>query len=504
MNHYYVLVENPRDVEGIPENALAAARAEALKRNLRTENENKWAFTLQFPSYSPFMKYCKNENLRRELFAKFKTRCVHDDFSNINNVKQLAKLRFERAKLLGFKSHADYILEERMAKSSETVTTFLNKLLQKTFEKAKVELNELKEFRYELEKRRDINLWDYSFYYEKLKMKLFNVSDEMVKPYFKLENVVEGIFLVAKKLYNLEFTKVSNVEVYHPEVSVYEVNDTKAQKFIGLLYVDLHPRASKKSGAWMTSFRDQGVVNGQDERPHISIVCNLTAPTKEHPSLLSLTEVTTLFHEFGHALHGLLSENQFKTVGGTSVYWDFVELPSQIMENWVQEKECLDLFAKHIESGETIPQTIMDALKKVDTFHVALGQLTQIQYGLLDFAWHGGDPSTITDVVAFEDSILKPLSVFDMFPGGNFSCSFGHIFSGGYSAGYYSYKWAEVLDADAFEFFKEEGIFNQKVSSKFRENILSKGGTEDPLELYIRFRGRAPDPDALLRRQNLL
>ena len=404
---------------------------------------------------------------------------------------KLPIFRHERANLLGYKSHANFILEERMAETPEKVYEFLKELLIKAKPAAKQEFKELSEFAKALDGIEQLQSWDGSFYSEKLKQKRFNLDDEKLKPYFKLENVIEGVFMITERLYGLSFEEVFDVDKYHPEVKTYKIYDSD-NKFVSLFYADFHPREGKRAGAWMTTFKPQFILNNKNERPQISIVCNFTKPTENKPSLLTFNEVTTLFHEFGHALHGILANTIYPSLSGTSVYWDFVELPSQILENWCYEKEALEVFARHYETEEPIPMSFVESIKKSATFQEGMATMRQLSFGFLDMSWHASDPSGISDVKqhevkAFEDTLLYPNN-----PETCMSVSFAHIFQGGYSAGYYSYKWAEVLDADAFDYFKEKGLFNREVAEKFRDDILSKGGTEKPMVLYKRFRGREP------------
>jgi peptidyl-dipeptidase Dcp len=350
----------------------------------------------------------------------------------------------------------------------------------------------------------DLMPWDTAYFSEKLKMKKHQFDQEQLRPYFKLENVIAGVFEHARRLFGLTFKETTTIPVYHPDVKVYEVSDEESGRFVGLFYADFFPRPSKQGGAWMTSFKEQGLHGGEVTRPHVSIVCNFTKPTPTKPSLLTLDEVQTLFHEFGHSLHGLLSQCTYVSLGGTNVYWDFVELPSQIMENWVLEKDALDLFAAHYQTGEKIPKELTEKIRATARFQAGMIAVRQVNFGMLDMAWHSADPSAVTDVNEFEKRVTARTSLLPRVEGTNTSSSFSHIFAGGYSAGYYSYKWAEVLDADAFELFKEKGLFNREVGRSFRDNILSRGGTEHPMVLYKRFRGREPDPDALLRRDGLI
>ena len=500
INEYFLLVSDTKDLKGLPADAIEQAASEAKERG----HEGKWAFTFQFPSYMPFMTYLDNRELRQKMFeARSRLGFKHAKHDNSELIRKIVALRHERAKLLGHNSHADYVLQERMAETSQGVYQFLDRLLEKAQPAAKKELVELSAYAQKNGHQGELKRWDFAYWSEKMKMDLYKVDTELLRPYFKLDNVIEGIFSVAKKLYNITFTELSNIEVYHPDVKVYEVKD-KQGKHLSLFYADFHPRKGKSSGAWMTSFRDAVTLDGKEVRPLISIVCNFTKPTSAKPSLLTLDEVLTLFHEFGHALHGMLTKNNYPSVTGTNVYWDFVELPSQIMENWVYEKECLDLFAKHFETGELIPSSLVEKIIEAKNFLEAMGTLRQLSFAYLDMSWHAKNPLPVEDLSAYEKNLLSKIEVFEFLEGSSQSCSFSHIFAGGYSAGYYSYKWAEVLDADAFEYFKENGIFNQSIAQKFQENVLSKGGSEHPAILYRRFRGRDADPDALLRRSGLL
>ncbi|WP_455169123.1 M3 family metallopeptidase, partial [Aegicerativicinus sediminis] len=477
---------------------------EAAKHLAESKNKEGWLFTLDYPSYIPFLKYAENRELRKKLAIAAGKKGFHgDDLDNQDIVLKIVKLRYERAKLLGYKTHAHFVLEERMAKNPDTVNTFLEDLLEKAKPAAQKELERIKTLATELDKISDFQKWDSSYYSEKLKQQLFNLDDEKLKPYFKLENVINGVFGVANRLYNLSFEVTKEIDVYHPDVKTYKVvgsdNNLKA-----IFYADFFPRAGKRNGAWMTSYKSQYKKGNKNERPHISIVCNFTKPTKTKPSLLTFNEVTTLFHEFGHALHGILADTTYPSLSGTSVFWDFVELPSQVLENWCYEKEALELFAHHYETGELIPQEYIEKIKESAAFNVGMQTVRQISFGLLDMAWHGIDPTNVEEVKTHELEAFKPTLLLPDVAENCMSTSFSHIFQGGYSAGYYSYKWAEVLDADAFEFFKEQGIFSSQVAKKFQENVLSQGGIEDPMILYKRFRGKEPNPDALLRRAGLI
>lgn len=499
-NKYQMYLTDESQLDGLPDGAKEAAAQLAKSKG----KETGWLITLDYPSYIPFMKYTNNRELRKELSLAFGSKAFHEDeLDNQENVLKIAKLRFERANLLGYKTHADFVLEERMAETPGKVHNFLNELLEKAKPAAEREFKQLEDFAKNLDAIDRLQKWDGSYYSEKLKQKLFSLDDEQLKPYFKLENVINGVFTVAEKLFGLVFKQVSNVDTYHKEVKTYKVYDT-AGKYIALFYADFHPRAGKRGGAWMTSFKSQYIANGENVRPHISNVCNFTPSTPTKPSLLTFNEVTTLFHEFGHGLHGMLANTTYPSLSGTSVYWDFVELPSQIMENWCYEKEALELFATHYETGEVIPMELVAKIKESATFQEGMQTLRQLSFGLLDMSWHGTDPTEITSVKAHEAVTFRDTNLYPDTPETCMSTSFAHIFQGGYSSGYYSYKWAEVLDADAFAYFKEKGIFNKEVATKFKENVLSKGGTENPMTLYKCFRGAEPKVEALLERAGLI
>ena len=498
-NKYQMHLTNESDLDGLPEGAKEAAAQLA-----KSKDKNGWLITLDYPSYIPFMKYAKNRELRKELSLSFGSKAFkNDELDNQKNVLQIANLRYERANLLGYKTHAHFVLEERMAETPEKVHAFLNELLEKAKPAAGREFKQLEDFAKELDGIENLEKCDGSYYSEKLKQKLFNLDDEKLKPYFKLENVISGVFKVAERLFGLSFKEVFNVDKYHEEVKTFEVYDGQ-NKFISLFYADFHPRPGKRGGAWMTSFKSQFRKNGKDSRPHISNVCNFTPSTKTKPSLLTFNEVTTLFHEFGHGLHGMLANTTYPSLSGTSVYWDFVELPSQVLENWCYEKEALELFATHYKTGELIPMDLLEKIKASATFQEGMATLRQISFGKLDMEWHGQNPSEIKDVKAFENKAFEGTQLYPETPETCMSTAFAHIFQGGYSSGYYSYKWAEVLDADAFAYFKEHGIFNKEIATKFKENVLSKGGTENPMVLYKRFRGSEPKIEALLERAGLI
>ncbi|HUH26063.1 MAG TPA: M3 family metallopeptidase [Flavobacterium sp.] len=498
-NAYQLHITNENDLDGLPEGAKEAAKSLAQQH----EKEG-FLFTLDFPSYLPFVTYVKNRELRKEIaIANGKKGFQNNEFNNEQIVLDLVKLRNERAQLLGYKNHAAFVLEERMAQTPEKVFEFLNDLLTKAKPAAEKEFNELTAYAKKLDAIDHLEKWDGSYYSEKLKQERFNLDDEILKPYFKLENVLNGAFEVANKLYGLTFTEVHTIDKYHADVQTFEVTDEK-QNLIAIFYTDFFPRKGKRNGAWMTSFKSQWIQNGINARPHVSIVCNFTPPTPSKPSLLTFNEVTTLFHEFGHALHGMLANTNYPTLSGTSVYWDFVELPSQIMENWVYEPETLALFAKHYETGATIPQEYIDKIKESSNFLEGLATLRQLSFGLLDMGWHTQDSASIKDVKSFENEQFAATQLYPDVAENVMSTAFSHIFAGGYSAGYYSYKWAEVLDADAFAYFKENGIFNKEIATKFKDAILSQGGTDHPMNLYKKFRGHEPSADALLHRAGLI
>ena len=498
-NNYELLVTNESKLEGLPE-----SEKETAAQLAKDKGKEGFIFTLQYPSYIPFMKYVKDRELRKELSIAFGAKGFQDNkFNNEDIVLKIANLRHQRANLLGYNTHADFVLEERMAKTPKKVNNFLEELLEKAKPAAEKEFKELTAFAQELDNIDHLEKWDSAYYSEKLKQKLFDVDDEQLKPYFKLENVIDGVFTVANKLYDLQFKEVQNVDKYHKEVKTYRVTNAKGEE-VALFYADFHPREGKRGGAWMTVYRDQQKKDGKNIRPHISNVCNFSRATSKKPALLTFNEVTTLFHEFGHALHGMLADTTYTSLSGASVYWDFVELPSQVLENWCYEPEALALFAKHYETGEIIPKELIEKIKKSANFQEGMQTLRQLSFGMLDMAWHGIDPSTIKNVKEHESKAFENTKLFPDVAENCMSTSFSHIFQGGYSAGYYSYKWAEVLDADAFAYFKEEGIFNKEVATKFKEHVLSQGGTEDPMVLYKRFRGKEPNPEALLKRAGLI
>jgi len=488
-----------KDLAGLPDGAIEAARALA-----KSQEKEGWIFTLDHPSYLPFVTYADNRELRKKMSVAFGAKGFqNNEFDNQKIVLQIAQLRFDRAQLLGYATHAHFVLEERMAESPEKVKAFATDLLAKAKPAATKEFAQLTAFAKALHGIDHLEKWDGAYYAEKLKQELFDLDDEILKPYFQLEKVLGGAFTVAQKLYGITFEAISEIDKYHEEVKTYAVKDEDEQ-LVAIFYADFFPRKGKRNGAWMTSFKSQYIKNGHNERPHISIVCNFTKPTETKPSLLTFNEVTTLFHEFGHALHGMLANTTYPSLSGTSVYWDFVELPSQILENWCYEPEALSLFAYHFQTNEMIPMALVHKIKESASFQEGMATMRQLSFGLLDMGWHAQDPSNIKDIKAFETEQFAATQLYPDVKENAMSTSFSHIFQGGYSSGYYSYKWAEVLDADAFEYFQEKGIFDKEVATKFKENILSKGGTEHPMILYKRFRGHEPKPDALLKRAGLV
>ncbi|MGB5394055.1 MAG: M3 family metallopeptidase [Lutimonas sp.] len=496
-NAYTLHIENEENLKGLPDGAVEAAK-------LLAEEQDKegWIFTLDIPSYLPFMTYAEDRSLREILAKEYGKRGFQkNEFDNQKVVLDIVNLRNDRAKLLGYPTHAHFVLEERMAEKPQKVIDFLQDLLKKAKPAAEKEFEQLKE----LARKDQIEIlqkWDGSFYSEKLKKQLFDLDEEQLKPYFKLENVIQGVFDISNKLYSLKFEEVQDIDKYHEDVKTYLVK--KNGEVVSVLYADFFPRKGKRNGAWMTSYKSQWKKDGVNSRPHISIVCNFTKPTKTKPSLLTFNEVTTLFHEFGHALHGMLANTTYPSLSGTSVYWDFVELPSQVFENWCYEEDALKLFAKHYESSALIPFELIEKIKKSANFLEGLATVRQISFGLLDMAWHAKDLSDIKDVKSYEELIFAQTKFYPDVPENCMSTAFSHIFQGGYSSGYYSYKWAEVLDADAFEAFKEKGIFDKGTAEKFEKFVLSQGGTDKPMTLYKKFRGKEPDAKALLKRAGLL
>ncbi len=493
-------ITNEEDLKGLPDGIKEAA---ALLSKSKGKTDG-WLFTLDYPSYIPFMKYAENRKLRKQLNEAFGARGFNsNNYNNENVIAEIVALRLKKAQLLGYDTYADFVLEERMAKSPSNVYQLWDELLEVALPKAKEELNEIKKHAQELGFEDELEAWDFSYYAERLKNKKFAINDEILKPYFKLENVLEGAFKVANKLFDITFHQRQDLPLYHEDVVTYEVKDHN-NNFVALFYADFFPREGKRSGAWMTSFRGQNKYNNNIQRPFVSIVCNFTKPTETKPSLLTFNEVTTLFHEFGHALHGMLADGYYESLSGTSVFWDFVELPSQLMENWCYEEESLNLFAKHYQTEESIPMEFVQKIKDSAQYLSAYQTVRQTSLGQLDMAWHNLNNTTALSVSEFEKSAGENTQLFPYNEKTNTSAAFSHIFAGGYAAGYYSYKWAEVLEADAFEFFLEKGIFNKAVATSYKDNILSKGGSKHPMELYKQFRGAEPSTKALLKKAGLI
>lgn len=494
-NAFILHITDSTQLAGLPAYAVSAGASEAKARNLEG-----WVFTLQHPSMSPFMQFSQNRELREKMWRASNTKCIGGEFDNQAIVKRIAELRIQEANLLGHKLYSDYALEERMAKNTETVNNFLNDLLEKSLPYAKKDVEAIQKYANQNGLEGKLMPWDFSYYSEKLKNEKYAINDELLKPYFKLENVQKAVFALADSLYGLKFTEAKDVPGYHPDVQVYDVTDANG-KHMALFYSDFYPRDSKSGGAWMTEFRGQGFnKDGVEERPFISIVCNFTKPTETEPSLLTFYEVTTLLHEFGHALHGILAEGKYSGLTGTNVARDFVELPSQIMENWATQKEYLASFAKHYQTGEVIPDELIQKIIDSKNYNSGYASVRQLNFGITDMAWHTISEVPQEDVVTYEAKAIERAQIMPYIEGTAFSTSFGHIFSGGYAAGYYSYKWAEVLEADAFQVFKEKGIFNKEVAESFRKNILSRGNIEDADVLYRNFRGRDPRPEALMEK----
>ena len=497
-NNFQLHITTEGDLKGLPEGAKEAAADLAKSKNV-----SGWIFTLDFPSYVPFVTYIENRELRKNMAISYgKKAFQNNEYNNEKITLKIVALRQERANLLGYETHAHFVLEERMAQNPTKVLSFLNDILEKAKPAAKKEFEQLAAFAKELDGIEHLEKWDSSYYSEKLKQKLFNLDDEVLKPYFKLENVLNGAFTIAEKLFGITFKEVFDIDKYHSDIQTFEVLDEN-KNLVAIFYTDFFPRKGKRNGAWMTSFKPQYIKKGTNERPHVSNVCNFTPPTATKPSLLTFNEVTTLFHEFGHGLHGMLANTTYPSLSGTSVFWDFVELPSQVMENWCYEPEALALFAKHYETGEIIPQEYVEKIKESASFLEGMATLRQLSFGLLDMEYHGKN-QTIENVKTFEKQALGDTSLYRDVAENCMSVSFSHIFQGGYSSGYYSYKWAEVLDADAFAYFQEHGIFNKEVATKFKDHVLSKGGTDHPMTLYTNFRAQEPKPDALLKRAGLI
>lgn len=499
-NAFELHITDEADLSGLPDSAREAAALTAKERG-----KEGWLFTLHAPSYGPFITYADNRELRRQMYMAKNTLCIKDnEQNNVEIVSRIVNLRRERAQLLGYKTFADLVLKERMAERAQNVYDLLDKLLDAYMEPAHKEVAEIEAKARELEGD-DFQLqpWDFSYYGHKVKMERYNIDAEMLRPYLELARVKQGVFGLATRLYGITFVENKEIPVYHPDVVAYDVLD-KDGSFLAVLYCDFFPRKGKQSGAWMTSYKDQWISKEDgNSRPHVSLVMNFTKPTETKPALLTLGEVETFLHEFGHALHGIFANTRFASLSGTSVYWDFVELPSQIMENWAVEPEFLNTFAQHYQTGEPIPQDLIDRIVASRNFNVAYACIRQVSFCLLDMAFYTLEQPFDADLQTFEHEAWKRALLFPTVPGTCMTVQFGHIMSGGYAAGYYSYKWAEVLDADAFSVFKEHGIFDSETAQRFRDCILSKGGTEHPMTLYKRFRGSEPTIEALLKRNGI-
>ncbi len=501
-NEFELVLTNEEDLAGLPDDVKARASELAKKKG----KADSWIFTLQAPSYIPFMEYADNRSLREKMYKAYMSKCLKgNQYDNQEIILKTIRLKAELASILGYPTFAHYVLEQRMAEAPQKVIEFLNNLLEKSIDKAKEEVKEIKDFIRSGGVDIELQRWDWSYYSEKLRKEKYELDDELVKPYFKLENVIAGVFKTAEKLYGIRFRENKELPIYHEDVQAFEVYN-EHDEIVSIFYADFFPREGKRGGAWMTSYRSQEYRDDKRVIPHVSIVCNFTPSSEGHPSLLKFDEVKTLFHEFGHALHGMLADTKYQSLSGTSVYWDFVELPSQIMENWCYEKDCLDLFAKHYETGELIPEELVERIKTSSTYHEAYATVRQLSFGLLDMAWHTmskEDADKVERVPEFENEAFSATELFPKVENTCMSTQFSHIFAGGYAAGYYSYKWAEVLDADAFSLFQEKGVFDVEIAKSFKNNILSKGGTKHPMELYKNFRGQEPTIDALLKRAGL-
>ena len=496
-NAFTLNITDPAQVAELPAFVKATLAADAKARG-----EKGWTVTLQAPSYVPFLTYSSDRALKEKLWRASNSRALGGEFDNTEVIRKIVDTRLKIANLLGYKNYADYVLENRMAENTPTVQHFLQELLAATKSYADADYRTVNDYAASLGFKGQLMPWDWAYYNQKYKDDRYALNDELIKPYLQLENVKKGVFLLANKLYGLTFTPNPDIEVYHPDVTAYDVTDAEG-RFRAVLYLDFFPRVTKRAGAWMTEFRGAKKVDGTEVRPLVSLVMNFTKPTETEPSLLTFDELETFLHEFGHALHGMLGEGSYESLTGTSVYRDFVELPSQIMENWATEKEFLDLWAVHYQTGEPIPAEIVDRIVAAQNYLAAYANVRQLSFGMTDMAWHTLTEPFTGDVAAFEQAAMAPTQVLPVVEGTAMSPSFTHIFAGGYAAGYYGYKWAEVLEADAFSLFKEKGIFNRKVADSFRKNVLSKGGSEHPMQLYIRFRGHKPETQALIDKMQL-
>ena len=497
-NAFTLNLTDEADLEGLPDYVRDMAALEAKNRG-----QEGWTFTLNQPSYGPFLKYSAKRDLREKMWRAYNSKCVGGEFDNTATIHEIVDLRIKEAQMLGYNTYADYVLEERMAKNQETVNGFLADLRQKTYPFALRDVAEIQAYAEKNGFAGKIMPWDFSYWSEKYKDEKYSLNEELLKPYFELSSVQTALFSLANRLYGLNFKERNDIPLYHPDVKTFEVTGEDG-RFMAILYIDYFPRESKSGGAWMTSFREEGIFDGVEERPFVSLVTNFTKPTENEPSLLTFDEFTTILHEFGHALHGMLAEGKYSSLTGTNVARDFVELPSQLMENWAYEPEYLQSFAKHYKTGEIIPQGLIDRIVAAKNYLAGYSSIRQLNFGTVDMAWHSINAMPEADVVTFEQEIVDRAPIMPSVEGIVFSPSFGHIFSGGYAAGYYSYKWAEVLEADAFSYFKETGIFNKQTASEFRKKILSKGGTVDADILFRDFRGRDPRPDALLEKAGMI
>lgn len=496
-NAFTLRITDPAQVAELP-----AFVKETLAADAKACGQKGWTVTLQAPSYVPFLTYSSNRALKEQLWRASNSRALGGEFDNTEVIRKIVDTRLKIANLLGYETYADYVLENRMAENTPTVQNFLQELLTATKSYADADYKRVNDYAATLGFKGRLMPWDWAYYSQKYKDAHYALNDELVKPYLQLENVKKGVFLLANKLYGLNFTPNTDIEVYHPDVTAYDVTDADG-RFMAVLYLDFFPRATKRAGAWMTEFRGAKTVDGKEVRPHVSLVMNFTKPTETEPSLLTFDELETFLHEFGHALHGMLGEGAYESLTGTSVYRDFVELPSQIMENWATEKEFLDLWAVHYKTGEPIPAEIVERIVAAKNYLAAYANVRQLSFGMTDMTWHTLTKPFEGDVAAFEQAAMAPTQVLPVVEGTAMSPSFTHIFAGGYAAGYYGYKWAEVLEADAFSLFKEKGIFSPEVSGSFRKNLLSKGGSEHPMELYVRFRGHKPETQALIDKMQL-
>lgn len=496
-NAFALNITDPRQIEELPSFVKEGMAADAKARG-----EKGWTVTLKYPSYQPFLTYSSNRELKERLWRAQNTVALGGQYDNRPVIKQIVNLRLAIARLLGYENYAAYVLEERMAANTAAVKAFLGELLDSTKSYAEKDYQMVSDYAASKGFEGELMPWDWAYWSERYKNETYALSDEQVKPYFELEHVKKGVFLLANKLYGLNFTPNKEIPVYHPDVTAYEVTDEKGH-LMAILYLDFFPRDSKRAGAWMTEFRGTKEVDGKQTRPLVSLVMNFTKPTEASPSLLTFSEVETFLHEFGHSLHGMLAEGSYESLNGTNVYRDFVELPSQIMENWATEKEFLDLWAVHYQTGEAMPAELIHKIVDAKNYLAAYLNVRQLSFGMTDMAWHTLTEPFDGDVVEFEVSSMAPTQILPVVEGTAMATAFGHIFSGGYAAGYYGYKWSEVLDADAFSLFKEKGIFNRKVSGAFRDKLLSKGGTEHPMKLYVDFRGHEPETKALIDRMGL-